>query len=57
MIDNELPLTVELHQTIVRADGTVEELGCVASTEDGTVQVHDRPGLLGRMRDALRKED
>lgn len=57
MTDNELPLTVELHQTIIRADGTVEELGCVASTEDGTVQVHDAPGLLNKLRNSIRKED
>jgi hypothetical protein len=39
-MESDLPLTVELHQRVIRADGTVEELGCVASSETGTAQVN-----------------
>ncbi len=52
-IESDIPLTVELHQKVIRADGTVEDLGCVASTEGGTVQVHDERGLLAHLKRAV----
>lgn len=41
--ETEVEYRAELHAVITRADGTVEDLGCIASTEDGTVQLTRGP--------------
>ena len=43
----------ELFKKVIRADGTVEDLGLVASTEDGSIQVGQKVGSV--LRDAANK--
>lgn len=48
-VDNDLEIT--LAQRITRADGTVEDLGVVASTADGSITVD--PALSSRWQRLL----
>ena len=47
---------VKLSASINRADGTVEDLGVIASMSDGTIEV-DEKGLLNRIRHIFEKEN